>query len=133
MVWVYIVPDFAIIHKKGYSMRFFLFLFLSFSSLYSISYPTLYKVRGSGYLDSHVSITGKFTRFTCYDSPSYTKDRRDYCKVSLTVYDNDVFVNHVALHVGTTWKSDFKSSRKGDIFSFGCTYKGDYTVFKDCK
>jgi len=106
------------------------FLFLIVPVLLSaVDYSTLYSERGKGYEDSHVTIRGKFNSYSC------NKSRRsidNYCNVALSVYDGDKYLNRVVLQVGTTYESDLKDSKRDDLFTFGCTYKGSLNNFKDC-
>ena len=112
-------------------------IILSFSlavSLFAVDYSTLRSGNSSNYENSVVDIHGKFLSYRC------TKDRRvngnrvdGYCKVQLKAMDNDEFIGYVALYVGTTWESDFKSASRNDMFSFSCTYKNNLSVFRDCR
>lgn len=108
-----------------------LFLFLSFSLL-AVDYPTFYKELGNGYKGSSVYIDGEFTNYRCYKESGSRASLNGYCKVFLDVYHDNNFLRSVAVFVGTTWESDLKSSKKGDTFSFSCTYKNSLSIFKDC-
>jgi len=109
-------------------------LFFTFcSSLFSVSYSTLYSSGGLNYKNSIVYINGDFNSYRCIKDRRINGHRVDgYCKVQLSATDRGSFISYVSVVVGTTWESDFKSAKRGDFFSFSCTYRHSIINFKDC-
>jgi len=113
-------------------MKILVLVFIFSNLLFGVSFSTLYEVRGKGYDNSNVYIDGEFTSYRCSINSGLNNSRDNYCKVFLDVIENGKFISSVAVFVGTTWESDFKNAKRGDTYSFSCTYKNSLSTFKYC-